>query len=464
MRADHALSLLPLVVLGACATTGGEPGAGTGSGAAPAAEERPVVAPSQDPGTQEGGGLPISGQLSSRYRHRSRDGEQDDDLYMTLALDVGDPQRHAVTGHLMGRAALDFGERDPGDVFHDLDDTYDNDLTGRLYFAYADVHRVPHLERLRLGRQQLLDTPELVTFDGLLLKSEEVTDAGLSLGLYGGLPTHYYESSPSGDQVVGTWLQARPWKGGRARLDWMHLEDEARLGQFEDDLYGLSLWQVVSERLWLEGRYDRLEDDDRDVRLAATWYDPRTDLMLRASYFELLETQVALSNELDPFYNSLRELYPYSQTTLLASKGLGEHVDLQLGADLRRVDDAGDEGPFNRDFDRYFASASLLELLGQGLALHLSGDLWDSDDQDVESLGVELEKQLDARFSVGLGTYYSLYKVDLVLDQEREDVRTYFVRARWRKTAARQLDVAYELEDDETDEYHVIRVGATWRF
>ena len=75
---------------------------------------------------------------------------------------------------------------------------------------------------------------------------------------------------------------------GRARLDWMHLEDELQLGDQRDDLLSAALWQNLSEHLLFEGEYSHLEGDPRDLRLRAFYDHPESQSAVRVSGGQLL--------------------------------------------------------------------------------------------------------------------------------------------------------------------------------
>lgn len=409
----------------------------------------------------------IGGHASARYRGRFGDGTDDHDVYTTLYADVGEERPGDWTYHVLGTvyADLDGGEEGTDEfVFFGLADTYDSAVHGDLYHLFADYHGRGGLERGRLGRQLDYDTPELAWFDGASLALAEHGSRQSSAGLYGGIPVHAYESSPEGDVVFGLWGQTQPWRGGRLRLDWMHLEDEYLLAENEDDLVSLSLWQSVARAWRLEGAYTSLEGDARDLELTGAWLAEEHDLVLRASYYRLLEEQNQLVLELDPFTTSLFELFPYEQARVLASQGF-EDWSLEGGFDLRRVEDQGDVGQFNRDFERYFLTvASSQGLLPWNLEAALTGDTYYSEGDDVRSFGGELSRAVGRGAEVSAGTYYSLYKYDIFQNQERDDVRTYFARL-WREIGERRtFDLRYEYEDDEHEDYHTLRVGTTWHF
>jgi hypothetical protein len=216
----------------------------------------------------------------------------------------------------------------------------------------------------------------------------------------------------------------------------------------------------------LFGSYSMLEGESRDYRLRASYADYEHDLTLQAAFYELLQTQSELPLEIDPFYDQLLDYAPFYSMQLLASKGIAEWLSLQGGADLRRVSDSDDVGQFNRDLDRYYATAVLdgepWEPLAD-FALSLTGESWDSDGEEIRSYGADLACER-GRSETSLGSYYSLYKFDVVSGEEREDVRTYYLRFARELGAATNADVRYEFEDSEFDDYHTLRLGLTWRF
>ena len=264
LRSPIVGAIAVLVHLAGCAAPAGgtrlppssRRGTDSSSGSAPSvnatAELPPTARPAPSPasGTLPSraasvpDGVPVDGSLRFRYRGRWTDGEDDHELYSTLNLNAGDPGRHAVTAHFLGRAFVPEGGS--GDVFHSLGDTGGDDVSGILYHGYLDFHRLPRLRKLRLGRQQTWMTPVFATFDGALAEAGD--PAGLRAGIYGGMRAQYYDHSGNDDLVAGTFGEARPWEGGRVRLDYMYLEDEERMGSDRNDLLGLGLWQLVSPR------------------------------------------------------------------------------------------------------------------------------------------------------------------------------------------------------------------------
>jgi len=409
----------------------------------------------------------LHGSLAVRYRGRTNGSDSDHDVGGLLALDVVDPKSPRVSAHLQARVDLDLDGHDDG-PFGSLNDTYDGALVSKLYLAYADVALGPRPEDspgfLRIGRQSDPRLPEVVRLDGVAYSTRPLGKYEVEAGGYVGIPVHLYDSDREGDRAFGTFVEGIPWKDGRARLDWMHLEDEDVLGEGKDDLISLALWQQVAERWRLEGSYSHLEGDPRDLRLRALYGNPETATTVRFGFYELLEPQKALVTELDPFFEQLAEYEPYREGNVVVSQPLTEHTVLDVGVDARRVSDSGDVGEFNRDWERYYATATFSDLTTKGLALAVTADLWDDDDRDINTFGADLSYESQKKWKAAVGTYYSLYKYVFLELDEREDVRTYYFRTNYDLSKGAELELLYELENDDLDTYNTLRLGARWRF
>lgn len=408
----------------------------------------------------------VTGMVSNRYRGRWAGDNADHDDTLVLDLQIGDARRHSVTGHVSGRMSADLDGKpddDGDDDFFSLQDTYDSRVTAQLHTAYADFQS-ESFEVLRFGRQWTYETPVFAWFDGVRVESSAVGDRHGRYGVYGGVPVHLYESSPSGDAILGTFLTLDTWEGGRARLDWMHIEDETQFGEEQDDLLGLGVWQRAGKNLHLEGHYTHLEGNPRDARVNATWFATNDDVVVRVSHYELLESQGRRTLELDEFSESLFELFPFRQSSVLLSKGFGDRLHVEGGVDVRRVDDGDDVGEFNRDFERGFATAILGDSAPGSFTVSLTGEVWNATDTDYRTWGVDVERRAGEGWGGSVGSYYSLYKIDHVLGEERDDVRTSYVRLRHRWSDGLTLDLRYEYEDSEFDDYHTLRWVTTWRF
>jgi len=429
-------------------------------------EDAEAAAPATEGEEAEGPGeIAFDGTLTTRYIGRTSGGYHDNDLYTMLGATVGDPEEDPYSGYVLGRLSQDLdgdqGEEDS--PFFSLEDTYDHSLNGRLYEAYVDFHDAG-LDLLRAGRQALYETPAYVRFDGAALETAQAGDDDHAFGAYGGRTVHEYQSSPEGDAVYGGYASNSLWKGGRTRLDYMHLEDEQQLGNEQNELWAAQVQQAFGREVHLKSGYSWLEGAPREFDARATWVPDETGWLVQGSYYELLQTEGSLAEELDPFFDTLQEFFPFSLSRVLLSKTFEEGYVLEGGADVRRVDDSEDEGEFNRDYERYHLTGTVEDFAVEALALSLTGDYWTSDGSDTNSWGVDLTREMSDELRASIGSFYQLYKNDFLLDEEREDVRTVYVSVRYRPEKHLTWGLGLEHEDSDIGDFNTLTARSTWHF
>ena len=68
--------------------------------------------------------------------------------------------------------------------------------------------------------------------------------------------------------------------------------------------------------------------------------------------------------------------------------------------------------------------------------------------------------------SASLGSYYALYQTDSFggVQEERDHVRTLYLRMRWHRTESTTWDARYDIEDAADTTYQTVRLGLTWAF
>jgi hypothetical protein len=421
----------------------------------PAAGEKPVV------GAEEG--AHVEGFVSARLVSRWTDGDSDLDLTSVVALDWSDPRHAWIRAHFEGRITADLDGKTSGSQYNGLSDLNNQSLDFDLYSAYADILPADGLGRLRIGRQFEIDTPEIVHYDGLSFVTNPSGDKEFIAGAYVGIPVRLYADRSERRSVFGVYAEERPWEGGRARFDWMHLEDDT-LADSGNGILGLGLWQQFHGGWSGEAQYTRLEDQDRDLRLHAQWTSPNSGFTGRVDWYQQFQTLNQLPQDIDPYTEILLELFPYQQFGASISTELGSKLQLDLAADARRVSDSADLGEFNRDWERYRSTLVFLGLFAPQLDLSLFGDLWDGDNRDTEAWGFDLAYDTREEWKFGAGSYYSLYKYDMFLNSERDDVRTWYARANWKVGPKLTLELVYDYEDDDLQQYNALRGGAVWRF
>ncbi|MHC4896042.1 MAG: hypothetical protein ACYTGW_02935 [Planctomycetota bacterium] len=431
----------------------------------PEAQEPETRKPeTQTPETTPSPGFPIHGALSLRYRYRNaEDDGTDQDMLGVLSLSAGDPDRHRFTFHFLGSGTWDMDGSAGDNDFNSVADSYDS-MHGLLYDAYLDIHRVKPFDVVRLGRQTAYDTPIPVSFDGALLETEGLGEKDIRVGAFGGISNHLHESSPSGDFVVGAFVSGVPWEAGKLRFDWFHAADDTRLKDHDNDLLGFRAWQGVGDHTRLHAGYTMLDGESRDVTARSTTYVASCDLQVQATYYQLLKTQGSLALEVDPFYDSAFDYYPYYQFQGLVAKGFGDHFNVTSGVDLRRLRDGGDEAKFNREYDHVYMTPVFEDVLVEGLSVSFTGDYWGSEGgEDVTSWGADATMQVDEQIQASVGTYYSLYKHDFVGNRERDRVRSYYLNLEYRLETVR-FRVGYEFEHDEFEDYHEVEGRMVWTF
>lgn len=411
---------------------------------------------------------PLHGTLSTRFRMRRTPSADDSDAYVALFLEGGDASLDDWTFRVDAQAIADVdGAERSTSPFFSLEDAQGGAFHGYVYEAYGERHRLGAFDSIRVGRQTEVETPVFLWFDGVSARTRSFGSSRATFGACAGRSVRQFEPSGGDERLFGAFASVRPWRRARVRLDWAHVEDPERTGGEGDDLVQLALGQGIGEHLQLDASVSRLEDATRDASLRATWIDAERDLVVRASWYGSFETQSTQVLELDPFTSALLELFPYQQGRFAVSKGFGDHVRADVGAELRRVIDDDDEGLFNHDYERAYATLALAKL-PLDLDVSLTGEDWNASGNDVSTWSAELgrtsERERGDRGRIALGTAYWLYRFDLFQLDEREDVRAWYLRWREQRRAGLGWDLRYEYEDDPGEDLQTLRVGATWSF
>jgi len=411
--------------------------------------------------------LRLHGSLVTNYRVRWTGEDTDQDLDQYIRVEGG-PASGDVTGALYVRVHGDLdshGDSEGYTVFEDLWDTWDGRIQSRLYYGYLDFHRIPGTELARVGRMLLYETPAPFHVDGVYAESMETGgDLRLRFGGYGGIPVHLYESSASGDSIVGGFAASRPWSGGQLRFDATHIEDEADDATEEDDLLGFAIEQRFAPRLGLALRHTRLDGESRDLEARADWIEPELGFQAQLRWYDQPTTLHAATPELDPFSSALHDLAPHQLIGGVAHQQVGDHITVSLGYDERILEDQGDESPFNHEYSRGSATFAWQDWPWEGTAGFVTGDRWNSTGDDTENLSGEISQEFAERLRARLGSIYSRYEYDYLLQAERDEVRTFYLALEGPLEGANRFRIEYEYERDPFDEYHVVLLRYTHDF
>ena len=407
---------------------------------------------------------PVHGSITARYISRDTDHAHDEDAYALVEASVNDPEEDGWNAYVSGRVArdLDGGLQDTSSPFHSIDDAHGDATHTHLYEAWIEGHATD-FDLLRLGRQELFDTPEWVRFDGLQVETAPQGSWKQQFGFYGGLPARL-DSEAGGDTLWGAWLKDRPWSGGRTRLDVMHLADEERLGAETNTLLAANVHQQFGADLAAEANYTLLDGASRDFDLRGTFVQAASGWTAQVNYHELLNAQNVLAEELDPFSSALLTYEPYWQASALLGKSFEAGFDLQAGWDTRRLKDASDAGAFNRDTERGFLTAVVHDVLVQGCAVSLTGERWSGDGSEMNTWGADLTQDWSRDVSTSVGSYFAMYKDDLLLGLEHQDVRTWYAKFKLRTDPKLTWTAGFDHEENEVGSYDTLTVRASWIF
>lgn len=417
----------------------------------------------------------ISGYLTLSYRGRLRSSRDDQDLYAYLSVDAGDPEVNDVSLHLFGRATydLDGDADDTSSLFGSLSDVFDDQLDVKLYEAFVELRRswAPSalgMRRIRLGRQEV-HAAYTYLLDGARIDFEKIEDVGdLEISVFGGIPELLYDSSRSGDWLVGAEAALRPFDTTRVELRYVHAEDRNDFGgptrTRRDDYASIAVRQRIGEDGNVSVEWTTIDARTRDVFVRLAWEWPDVDFGVRASYRYQKTIDEEFTPSYDPYVVVLGTSYAYHNFQVDVSKLFGDDFGIDAGFNGRVLDNDDNTGPFNRQFARTWLTASTYGWPIKNVDLSITGEYWNGDDDETATAGFELDwrPETDLRFTAG--TYYSLYKYDLFIVDERTDATTLFFRVRWDLDPAFRIDARYEFETGDEGDFHALWAGVTWRF
>ena len=406
------------------------------------------------------------------YRGRATDGASDNDLYGYLSLDGGDPDVDDALFHLLGRVTYDFDgdSNDPGDPFYSLNDL-SGSLDSHLYEGFVDLQRnlVPGgfgVNRIRLGRQDLYAAFTYLV-DGARVDFEPVKSLGcLRVSVFGGIPEYLYEDSRAGDWIAGFDATFKPWRDGRLTLRYAHVQDEAEWVDNNINNYAsVALWQRVNDDLNFYANWNTIDAGTRDASLRVDWFNPRCDLTIHGTY----RYQSTITDEYvtvyDPYVGVLGTSYSYHEIDLDASKLFcNEHLGIDAGFSARVLADASNESAFNHEFVRGWLTVSGYRWPCPDVDVSVTGEFWSATGDQTASMGGEITWRPTEKLKMMAGSYYSLYKHDLFIVDEREDVTTLFLRACWRARDDLRFDGRIEFETGGEGNFITGVLGVTWTF
>ncbi len=414
----------------------------------------------------------VSGSLSLSYRGRKTDDGNDEDLYGYLSLDGGKAELDEIAFHMLGRLTwdLDGDASNKGNPFGSLNDVGGDSVDVKLYEAYVDLSGslAPDslgMRRVRLGRQNVF-AGFTYLMDGARVDFQPIESLGrMRIDVYGGVPEYLYESSRSEDWIVGADASFQPWTDGRVDIRYAHVEDKNEWVDHEvNDFASLGLRQQLTKDLRAAATWDTVDGATRDVNCRLYWDDTADDLSIRATYRYEATITSEYTTTYDPYFGVLGTSFAYHQFQLDGSKLFDTHFGIDGGVSGRFLNDDDREGPFNHEFVRGWLTLNSFRWPVDEIDLALTGEIWESSGDDTASLGGEITWHPTDKLRFGLGSYYSLFKHDLFIVAEREDVTTFFLKVRWLFADDFRCDARYEFETGDEGDFHTGTIGLTWTF
>jgi hypothetical protein len=410
-----------------------------------------------------------SGSITLRGRGRYTGDDSDNDLYQYFRVRYRREDVAGWSGSMHLRISEDLeGDGSNGSfyVFDSVDDTYESPVISRLYHLYAN-HRWASgpVEQVRIGRQDVT-AGDLFHVDGVHALFRPSDCSTVRLYAFAGVPTHLYESSIDGDWIVGAGATFDPWRGATVEVSDVYLEDESGIyGTPTANLATIQLSQRLREWGNLHLGYQHLDEHPRVAWGSLDVFAPRWDATFRGAFRSQLHSEKEEAYDIDPYYAILLDLEPYWEATLSASKGLGRIWSIEAGGQVRRLYDEDDQGDFNHDFTRAYATLAARDWPRCGWGVALTGEWWHTeDDEDVAAAGFEVDWRPSPRWRASAGLDYALYRTDVYAAEERYDSWGWFVRARYRPSPRWEYSGSVRLETDDFDEYLTVDLAARWEF
>lgn len=428
---------------------------------------------------EEEGSLRTDGYFSARYVARRAEvtlgteerTDRDEDLFAQLRIDVTQPEPGRYEFHFFASAKGDLdGEQDRTGYYplEGVNDTRQDPWVGYVYEAHFDFNYLTDsLRQLRLGRQAgTRDEP--IFFDGAAADLEWSRSFGATV--YGGYAVHFYElgSDPGDDTLGGLGIDYAPADATKITLDYLAVRDEREpfSSERKDSLTSVGLRQGLGRHWRAAIKARGINGEARDAELRTLGMSETGALSFSAVYFRQFRTQNELSTDLAPYSDVLGQSEPFHSLDVKLRWLFGGDYAVDVGLFRRQLLAETDEGPFNRDYRRYYSVLDVDNLWFERFSVSLVAERWDAGTREVSTGGCELAYRTAAadaaRYSAG--SYYSIYKYDYYVELgERTRVRTYYVKADVPLGGGYSVNGAYEYEDA-GDRFQTLKVGTRYDF
>ena len=276
-------------------------------------------------------------------------------LYQYLNLNVSDIAEEGWNFRGFGRLSDDLNS--------------EVDADSRLYYAYLEKRDLLKNLDLKLGRQFIATTAGASLMDGIYLDYQNL--GPLSLAVFGGGDTTFYDGYHADDMIVGAELSGRFLGSLDFGFSYLQKWDQ---GDLSHELFGLDLdYALAQGNLYSETQFSWLTEEVTYFLLGGS-YRPGTDWSLRAEY--------------------LYSLPVFSSTSIFSVFAVDEYQEALLEANYRLGQGLTAFGRYIREFYESVDDADVLEAgLEQLRTKKFSGYLvgtYRSDDDGQDLAGVKL--------------------------------------------------------------------------
>lgn len=419
-------------------------------------------------------GWHIEGQNYLKSRSRWSEEDSDWDLYNFLSLTMKDTKKNPkVKLHFDVLGLWDLNGKPAAGVsddFRDVYDTYDASFHGRAYSAYVDVFKLYPGTQVRLGRQSLYQN-EGLTFDGGFV--EHKLTKKFETRIFYGVPVNDFDSHKGNDFMYGAGFTMKPQENVWARLELMRSQDdrEAPLDTLTDDILFLSGKYKPYKYLSLYGRFSWIDSHipgrgtvDRRHAIKASAKIPK--YRMRARLMAILQPVPLkdFSTEFSDLFAAMQEFKPYYQVSGYLMKEFGDFVAGEAGCDIRELKHSKDEGAVNREFVRPYLTVTLSDLLLKDGELEVTFEYWDTIDHDILTFDASYTQEFYEKLKAAVGTSYEAYDYDNITMEEKENVRSYFLKLKYKLTKSAWLRAKYSYVDDKYDSFSKLELALQLKF
>jgi hypothetical protein len=245
----------------------------------------------------------------------------------------------------------------------------------------------------------------------------------------------------------------------------MHVTDEYLSTSADDDLIGVRWDQRVSENLFFNAHVNLIElEDTGDVGAFTSWTDPENDFNITLRYSGLLGDEKRRSIDLDYFTEVLATYVAFDQFDLALHKGLGESAYVEAGAQIRELRDDAKESLFNHEFLRYHGTLGTVDWPWTGSDVSVTYEFWDAGGDRFTTVGADFTHKTDEQWSGSIGTFFELFRYDVLRGEENEDVQVSYLKLRYNLSKQQRLRARLEFEDGERDDFYTLSISMQVEF